>query len=627
MSSQALRRSYYYLQDRSKDHEELIELLKNLPDQEAQFVLQKLRSGSSISAILNQVKAGDLLLQLSVSPETRFRYEFPYQLEMPGDIVIDNPYLDSLIYEAASLYSSSQCPKPSGHTKTGGITNLKSPEYRSLYLKPFHAAQVIEPRLSDARPSLWTTICDDDMLMRDLLGVFFRCEFHHAAVFQKDYFLEDMAARREDFCSSLLVNCCYSRFENRAEYWNPNTLMYRFLAEAKRIWELEATKARITTIQAGIVFNVIHNLCGLDEIGQAYRVQALALAHKLQLFDGTIDGDGQSDRTRNGRAYAAWALYNWETLCGFSFMYPPLLRKPPDQPLPDPSEDAEWYGEIWVNYPANQNLSPSYFGQIFKARSEFRVIMNEACHIAYTKGPKMTLDKAGELCSRLRSWHDGLPGPLLPKAIVLPGHLQLHMYYHNLILAIYEPLLDLKTDQNQEDSLRQIVSDASKCLLTLVRLYYLRHGYDAMDSFLVVPLVLAGFKCIDAINDQTPEPKLKDLRSTLILIAKGLYSQRHNYYLAEAVYRVVRGRMRPQEVTLLHETMNIDDGKTAGRQAMMQTVRSHWPVSIVGKDEDVDSYVLTNLVNNYAHLNIEEMPETSGSSKRARDSLPELGQD
>lgn len=89
--------------------------------------------------------------------------------------------------------------------------------------------------------------------------------------------------------------------------------MYRFLAEAKRLWELEATKPRITTIQAGIIFNVIHNLCGIDEIGQAYRLHGLALAHKIRLFDGSVDMSGQSDRIRNGRAYAAWALYNWET--------------------------------------------------------------------------------------------------------------------------------------------------------------------------------------------------------------------------------------------------------------------------------------------------------------------------
>lgn len=113
------------------------------------------------------------------------------------------------------------------------------------------------------------------------------------------------------------------------------------------------------------------------------------------------------------------------SLVGFSFMFPPLLRKPPEQPLPDPSENAEWYGEIWVNYPANQNLSPSYFGHMFKARSQFRVIMNEACHIAYTKGSKMTLEQADGLYSRLRTWYKGLPGPLQPKTIVLPGHLQL----------------------------------------------------------------------------------------------------------------------------------------------------------------------------------------------------------
>lgn len=191
------------------------------------------------------------------------------------------------------------------------------------------------------------------------------------------------------------------------------------------------------------------------------------------------------------------------------------------------------------------------------------------------------------------------------------------MYYHNLILTIYEPLLDLQATQNQQDSLRQIVNDSSKCLQTLVRLYYLRHGFDAMDLFIVIPLVLAGFKCIDAISDQTPQPELEDLRSTLVLVAKGLYSQRRNHYLAEALYRVVRGRMRPQEVTLLRDTVDLDDDddeKTAGRQAMVQTVRSHWPVSIVRRDEDVEEYVLKNLVDNYAHLNIEDAPERSQGS-------------
>lgn len=86
--------------------------------------------------------------------------------------------------------------------------------------------------------------------------------------------------------------------------------MYRFIAEAKRLWELEAHMTRITTIQAGMLFNVFHNLCGLDEIGQAYRIQAITLAQAMRLFNPT---EGVAPRIRHGMAFTAWALFNWET--------------------------------------------------------------------------------------------------------------------------------------------------------------------------------------------------------------------------------------------------------------------------------------------------------------------------
>jgi hypothetical protein len=106
-------------------------------------------------------------------------------------------------------------------------------------------------------------------------------------------------------------------------------------------------------------------------------------------------------------------------------MFAPLLRDPPDWHLPDPSEETEWYGEIWVKYPLSNRLLPSYFGQVFRVRSQFRVIMNDTCQAAYSKGSGVTLGKANEFLARLKGWFDGLPGPLLPKSIVLPGHLQL----------------------------------------------------------------------------------------------------------------------------------------------------------------------------------------------------------
>ena len=188
------------------------------------------------------------------------------------------------------------------------------------------------------------------------------------------------------------------------------------------------------------------------------------------------------------------------------------------------------------------------------------------------------------------------------------------MYYNHLILTLYAPLLDMKT--NEEPSPRQIVADAKRYLQTLIRIYYLRHGFDAMNLFIVIPLMLAGSDCIDAINEQTPLPKLETLRSTLILVAKGLYNQRRNHYLAEALYRVVRGRMRPAEVALLKGTMNLNEVEADEKRDMMQAVRSHWPVSVVRKKEDLKSHILTNLVESYAHLKVEEDPKEGLTAAR-----------
>ena len=71
------------------------------------------------------------------------------------------------------------------------------------------------------------------------------------------------------------------------------------------------------------------------------------------------------------------------------------------------------------------SLLPSYFGQAFRARCQFRVIMNKFCHLAYSPDSAVTLDKANELHLQLREWFNGLPAELHPESIVLPGHLQL----------------------------------------------------------------------------------------------------------------------------------------------------------------------------------------------------------
>jgi hypothetical protein len=147
---------------------------------------------------MRHINAGDILVQLHLRPETRYRYVFPYRTQMPASLWSShNPYLHSLVYEGTSLTpTSEQQPlSPSTHEK-----------YSTQYLKPYHAAKIEDPRFDSVRPSMWTSVSTDDDLMRTLLRTYFLHEYEWLPVFHKDHFLDDMVAGSNRFCSPLLVN-------------------------------------------------------------------------------------------------------------------------------------------------------------------------------------------------------------------------------------------------------------------------------------------------------------------------------------------------------------------------------------------------------------------------------------
>jgi hypothetical protein len=179
------------------------------------------------------------------------------------------------------------------------------------------------------------------------------------------------------------------------------------------------------------------------------------------------------------------------------------------------------------------------------------------------------------------------------------------IYYYHFILTMYEPLLEQHPEKRLD--IKQIIDNANRYLQTLTRLYYLRHGFDAMDLFIVAPLMVTGYDTLDAI-DQTKSPlELEDLRSTLMFVAHGLYKQRRNQYLANALFQVILHRMNAPEVSLFKSLMSRDDLEqleTETQKAMVQEVRSHWPVSVVKRKEDMDSHILGNLVEGYFSMDL-----------------------
>ena len=102
----------------------------------------------------------------------------------------------------------------------------------------------------------------------------------------------------------------------------------------------------------------------------------------------------------------------------YEFLCPPVLKRPPETPLP---EDL---GEVMIHYPGNNAPFPSQLGHVYRAKCALRVIMNEISEMSFPDF-KMTLVDADWFYSRLKAWSHNLPDEVSPSKIVLPGHFQI----------------------------------------------------------------------------------------------------------------------------------------------------------------------------------------------------------
>ena len=304
-------------------------MLKEGDELAAAAMLTRMRQSTNtdVESLVRHFRAGDLLLQLALRPDTTFRYVFPYIKQMPARLVASSniPYRTSLLYLETVEEESTPAYSDSGNSGEAGAQDGVA-ENRRMYLAPYHAAQLVDSRLGSVKASTWTTVTADDVFVQKLLEVYFLSDHSFYPMLHKDIVLEDMVAGRRRYCSSLLVNAIlaqgcvskpiqpptskenagllakfsltrlvclfdgfqhgYTPLEGRARFWDPKTWGYKFLSEARRLWELEAgSEPKITTVQAAGIFCMIYSVDGMDRIGNKYLDQGVHLAKQMALFD------------------------------------------------------------------------------------------------------------------------------------------------------------------------------------------------------------------------------------------------------------------------------------------------------------------------------------------------------
>lgn len=106
-----MKRKYEELKTDSIAYERVFDALRFRSNSDAVAILQRIRRSENIDDVVRQIENGDLLLQASLVPKTRYRFEFPLSSKVPSYLVqSSNPYLDSLIYEWISPLLTSGIP-------------------------------------------------------------------------------------------------------------------------------------------------------------------------------------------------------------------------------------------------------------------------------------------------------------------------------------------------------------------------------------------------------------------------------------------------------------------------------------------------------------------------------------
>jgi hypothetical protein len=167
-------------------------------------------------------------------------------------------------------------------------------------------------------------------------------------------------------------------------------------------------------------------------------------------------------------------------------------------------------------------------------------------------------------------------------------------------------------DDFQQRAAQDIIAQATSHLESLIRLYYLRHSFEAYDALLIMFLVHLANVMLTRLArlEQDPGQKhvsretIEALRSTLILCLKGLHDQSKNFYISGVILGVMKNRLSATNRDLVGRHMSLKDPAEDDPEANDQNQRiiSEYVIPMVNLNEDPEAARLANMVQEFGGL-------------------------
>ena len=198
------------------------------------------------------------------------------------------------------------------------------------------------------------------------------------------------------------------------------------------------------------------------------------------------------------------------------------------------------------------------------------------------------------------------------------------MQYYHVLISLLKPLTSAVPDgirRSLASTTRfgtpphELFLQAKACGEMLFRIYYLRHGFEFLDSGLLAfipPLIFMSIEDIES-GRGAGATNLVARQSTAVLLAKAIFDQGKSFYLAQVIFGLVRDRMQPEDFDLVRRFARVEEVRDDQDENRVEEVKSDWPVDIVGVTDDPDRNRLDLLLEQHRERSARRSAAASGS--------------
>ncbi|KAH6614603.1 hypothetical protein B0J18DRAFT_447034 [Chaetomium sp. MPI-SDFR-AT-0129] len=362
----------------------------------------------------------------------------------------------------------------------------------------------------------WTSVAGDglvshlisDYLSRDEQDPFVHC----LLLLDSELFLRDMKRgdlANSQFCSPFLVNTICglrSLFSERVRQINAATgtdLTKRFAAEAKKHFEIEADKRRVTTLQSLYYFFLFTCHLSTNRAGSLYRLAALDYIQNSDVEKVVLmkprSSNPEDANKRRALFKTYWAIFNFECILCSTYLKAPAIKGLPLTPLPS-------YGPDTILNPVNPlSLLPP--PNSFPSVNEISHLQYRA--MSYNMKPQMPVGEEPDVVPRRHLLYElsQLEGRLIPvphdmyteDSIVIQTKVYLDMVAYNVL----RPLPSMTTIHVGDTitTARAHLLALATTDITLMHTYLTKRATPQYSPAIVIPLWSAVFTFIPFLDD------------------------------------------------------------------------------------------------------------------------------